>query len=179
MLFYKKLLQYCLCLIVSTVFMLLVTYIYTLNKDHGVLFFSAFFIAIVSSVAGWGLWYIKNKNLFENFLVVFTYILFNILFIYFGPVTMDRSLSSFIYFYSVERGEIPVEIFNDEYFRPYVKRRFEDGEKIGYLNCQDRVCKPKLKTRITYYVLYPLGRITNTLTAYDEFKVMADKLIKK
>lgn len=54
MLFYKKLLQYCLCLIVSTFFMLLVTYIYTLNKDHGVLFFSAFFIAIVSSIAGWG-----------------------------------------------------------------------------------------------------------------------------
>lgn len=167
-----KLLYYFLSLILSTILMLLVTSLYTCFEKHGVLFFSAFFIAFLCSFIGLGVWYIKYKNGFENFLIILTFIMFNTLFVYFGPVTLDRSLSSFIYFYSVEENSIPRDIFNKEYFEPYVQRRFEDGEKIGYLKCSEQFCYPTLKSKLTYWVFYPFGRLTGTLSNYDEFKQM-------
>lgn len=155
--------------------MLAITYIYTKITD-GVLFFSAFIIAFISSCAAFLLWLKKNKNPFENFLVLLTFILFNTLFVYFGPVTIDRSLSSFIYFYAVENKTISAsKIYNEEYFKPYIQRRFDDGVKIGFLKCDNSgLCTPKLKTKITYYSLCPIAKITGTLGEYKEFKKMMD-----
>lgn len=171
----KKLLQYFLCLIITTAIMLSVIFIYT-KFTNGVLFFSAFLIAILSSIIGVLLWVLNNKNFFENFLVLMTFSMFNILFVYFGPVTLDRSLSSFIYIYSAENGKITKNIYDENYFNKYILRRFEDGEKIGYLKCDNNYCYPTIKTKITYFILFPLGKISGTLKNYDEFSAVIDNL---
>ena len=88
---------------------------------------------------------------------------------------MDRSLSSFIYFYSIENKKITTDIFKPEYIEPYVQRRFLDGEKLGFLKCSDNICKPTLKTKITYYLLLPVAKITRTDKEYKKFKNFMDK----
>lgn len=165
-------------LILSLILMLPITYIYQLKNDN-VLFFSGFTIAITASILGFCVWIKYFKEPFETVLVLLIYILFNTIFIYFGPVTLDRSLSSFIYFYSVENKEISSEIFNEEYFKPYIKRRFKDGEIFGFLKCENDICHPTLKTKITYYTLYPLGKITGTLKEYKNFERIIKKLPTK
>ena len=112
-------------------------------------------------------------------MVFCTYFLISSIFIYFGPVTLDRSLSAFIYFYSVENKEINTDIFDAEYFDKYIQRRFDDGEKIGFLKCYNSICKPTIKTKIVYYTLYPCGKLSKTLTEYDKFKSMLEKKEEK
>ena len=171
----KKLLQFMFCLIIATVSMLIYTYIYKSTQPEGVFFFNAFIIALLGGITGTIIWTIKNKDLFENFLIFLVFSMFNTLFIYFGPVTLDRSLSSFIYFDSVQYGSVSKDIFDDTYFEPYVQRRFTDGAKIGYLKCDDVNCYPTLKTKITYTILYPLGKLTNTTQDYENFKKFYNK----
>ena len=159
-------------LIITNLTMLLFIYFYT-KLMRNVLFFDAIFIAFICSLVIGIIWVHYNKNkLFENFLVIFSAALFNIIFIYLGPITLDRSLSSFIYFYAVEKGEINADVvFDEAYFKPYIKRRFTDGEKIGFLSCSDdNICKPTQKTKIIYRVLYPLGKVSHTLENYKNFK---------
>ena len=100
------------------------------------------------------------------------------IFIYFGPVTLDRSLSSFIYFYSVENGQITRNIYDENYFSTYIQRRFEDGEKIGFLECDEHYCRPTLRTKFVYYVLYPCGIASKTLNEYYKFDKMMDNKTK-
>ena len=166
----KKVLRFFGCLFISLVSMLVLTCIYKSIFSEGVFFFNAFVLAVLGAVIGLGVWIIANKNFFENFLIFLVFSMFNTLFIYFGPVTLDRSLSSFIYFYSVQNGSVSRNIFKSEYFEPYVQRRFSDGDKIGYLKCDETCCYPTFKTKLTYRILYPLGKLSNTLNDYKEFK---------
>lgn len=174
----QKFKLYILGLIVSILTMFPITYIYTTYKQ-GVLFFSAFIIAFCCSFIGFFIWRKYYKEKFENFLVFCTYFLISSIFIYFGPVTLDRSLSAFIYFYSVENTEINTDIFEKKYFDKYIQRRFDDGEKIGFLKCEKNICKPTLKTKLVYYSLYPCGKLSKTLTEYDKFKAMLEEKKQK
>ena len=140
--------------------------------SEGVLFFSAFGIAFIAALLSFFIWRIFYKENFESFLIFSTLFFISVIFIYFAPVTLDRSLSSFIYFYSVENKEIPRDIYEEKYFSEYIDRRFTDGEKIGFLSCDKKNCKPTLKTKIVYYLLYPCGKISNTTTEYNKFKSM-------
>ena len=174
--FLKKTIRYILGLLLCIGIILPAAYLYT-SFSGGVLFFSAFIIAFLCSFAGLVFWIKKQKEPFETFLVFLTYFLFSASFLYFGPVTLDRSLSAFIYFYAVENGSISSDIYknNDQYFEPYVKRRFTDAEKIGFLKCSSGVCFPSLKAKFLYYSLYPFGKLTKTLVNYDEFKIMMNE----
>ena len=174
----QKILFYILGLFLSVAILLAITFLFS-YINQGVLFFSAFMIAIISGILGSLVYTIREKDGFTNFLVIFSYVLFNLFFIYIGPVTLDRSLSSFVYFYSVENGSISRDIYRDEYFHPYIQRRFDDGVKIGYLKCENNICKPTFKTKFTYTVLYPIGRMSNVLRNYDEFSDFMKKLDSK
>ncbi|MBR6127839.1 hypothetical protein IKQ21_09160 [bacterium] len=170
----KQFVTYFAGIIVSLFLMLVITHFFVL-KDCGVLFFNAFFIAAVSGFLGSLIYLFVDRDKFVYFVVLVSYVLFNALFVYLGPVSMDRSLSSFIYFYSVEKGQTTQNVFSEEYFRPYILRRFEDGVKIGYLRCDGGVCYPTAKTKYTYKFLYPLGKFTGVMKNYDEFKLYMDK----
>ena len=169
----QKILLYVLGLFFSMFITLIITLLFN-SINTGVLFFSAFVIAIISGILSSVIYTLKDRDIFTDILVIFSYVLFNLFFIYIGPVTLDRSLSSFIYFYSVENGSIDMDIYREDYFRPYIQRRFEDGEKIGYLKCENGICKPTLKTKITYGILYPIGKISNVLQNYDNFSEFVD-----
>ena len=140
------------------------------KQNAGVLFFSAFGIAAFSGGLSSIIYLIIDRDKFTYFTVILSYILFNILFIYLGPVSLDRSLSSFIYFYSVENGKISRDIFNEEYFRPYIQRRFDDGVKIGYLKCDDENCYPTVKTKLTYKFLLPISNFSGVIYNYRDFE---------
>ena len=167
----KKPLHFCLLLLFSIFLMFPVTYIYK-TFFGGVLFFSAFAIAFFSAFLAFLVWLKFYKEKFEGFLVFMALFFVSVIFIYFAPVTLDRSLSSFIYFYAVENGEIKKDIYDEKYFSKYIERRFTDGDKIGFLNCSDEICKPTIKTKIVYYLLYPCGKFSNTMDEYEKFKQM-------
>ncbi len=166
-----KLISFLICFIISIVLMLSAVLLYRIFYN-GVLYFDAIFIGILAAFVSFLLWTHFNKEKFEALLVFMSLALFNILILYFGPVTLDRSLSSFVYFYSVENGSIPEHIYNDEYFIPYIDRRIIEGEKMGFLSCNNEVCNPTFKAKFLYYLLNPIGRVTKTLNNYDEFKLM-------
>ena len=92
---FKKITVFISSLILSILIMLPVTYVYASYKK-GVLFFSAFLIAFLCSLVGFLIWHRFYKEKFEGFLAFCTIFLISTIFIYFGPVTLDRSLSSFI-----------------------------------------------------------------------------------
>ena len=174
---FKKITVFISALVVSILIMLPVTYIYASYKK-GVLFFSAFLIAFLCSLVGFLIWHKFYKEKFEGFLSFCTIFLISAIFIYFGPVTLDRSLSSFIYFYSVENGQITRNIYDEDYFSAYIQRRFEDGKKIGFLDCDENYCRPTFKTKLVYYILYPCGIASKTLNEYYKFDKMMDNKTK-
>ena len=155
--------------------MLFCTYLYV-YFEKGVLFFDAFVIAFLCSLVGFFIYRKFYKEGFEGFLVFCTYFFLSSMFVYLGPVTLDRSLSSFIFMYSVEKGEITTDIFDKDYFYTYIQRRFEDGEKIGFITCKDNICKPTIKSKLLFNTLYPIGKVSKKLDNYDEYREM---LIKK
>ena len=148
---------------------LAITYFFQ-RQNNGVLFFSAFNIAIISGILSSTIYLAIYRDKFTYFTILLSYILFNALFIYLGPVSLDRSLSSFIYFYSVENGKIRQDIFDEKYFRPYIQRRFDDGVKIGYLKCDNEICYPTAKTKMTYKLLHPLSKFSGVIHNYNDFK---------
>ena len=147
---------------------------YEVRINQNVLFFELFGISLISAIFGFIIFRAKYKDNFERFLVLFSYILINILFTYYIAVIIDRSLSAFMYFYSVENKSISTDIYDESYFKEYINRRYEEGKKIGYLICDydKKECKPTIKTRLTYMVMYPIGKLTGTLGHYDDFKIL-------
>ncbi len=110
-------------------------------------------------------------------MVLVSFFLFNILYSFYITIILDRSLSGFIYFYTVENKSISMDIYNESYFRPFVERRFEDGQQLGFLECDSktRTCTPTLKNKFIYYVTYPIGKLTGTLKNYDRFKIFMEE----
>ena len=164
----NKFLLYFAGMIISIIVSLVGIFIFMFFNN--VLFFNALKIAFLSALIGGLFWYKYNKDKFELFVVTVSYIFCTSMFIYLGPVTVDRSLSSFIYFYSAENGSIPTHILDKEYFEPFVARRFSDGELIGMLKCDENHCEPRIKAKILYYILYPLSQITKTNKNYEIFR---------
>lgn len=148
-------------------------------KPGDSVFFKVYTIAFMGTLAALIIWVLRYKDLFENFLVAISCICFYSLFLFLGPATIERSLSFFIYFYAAENKSIQQDIFNgnEEYFQKFVSRRFEDGNKLGFLKCDDtNICTPTIKAKILHKVFYPFGKITKTLYYYDDFKKTIDSL---
>ena len=138
--------------------------------DLGVLFFYAFGLSFLGSLAGTAFWCLKYKEKFETFLVFLCYFLSISFFSYLGPTTVDRSLSVFVYFYAVEENGIPENYQNERYFKDFTKRRLEDGIKTGMLSKEGNIYKPTIKSKILYGIFYPISVITGTDETYKKFK---------
>lgn len=163
------------CWLLSIALVLLVCFLQAKVYDTDYLFNYTFLISFVVAFVCVALWNIRYKDIFENILLFSFLLCFNMLLIYIAPLTVNRSLSTFIYFYSVENKQISKKIYEDGYYNDFVIRRFEDGENFGFLECDKNLCKPNIKTKIFYYILMPLGKITLSDKHYKEFKRFADK----
>lgn len=140
-----------------------------------VLFFSVFLIAIVLSAMLAIIWHIQNKNLFESLLYFISISLICININLIAPVFIDRSLSVFIYFYSTEKGSISTDIYDENFNKEFTLRRIKDAEKMKFITCEENICKPTCKAKLAYYLLTPLGKITNSLDNYKKFRQSIDK----
>ena len=167
--FRKKILFY----LLSVLLAIFATYLavsvisHTINK---VLFFSAFLIAVTVSAILASIWQIKHKNLFESLLCFISLSLICINAISLSPLYVDRSLSVFVYLYSVENKTIPKDIFNEQYYKKYANRRIQEAEKMYFLKCDENACAPTIKSKIAYFILVPVAKITNSFANYKEFK---------
>ena len=134
-----------------------------------VLLYTPYLILLVSflGVCIYSVWY---HDFFEKFLIYITYVSALFLFVILIPIVIERSLSSFIYFYSVEEGSFDQTFISCNYMDKFTHKRFEDGVKGGFLKENNQVYYPTTKAKIFYHVLYPLGFITGTLGNYEAFK---------
>ena len=170
----SKIICLCLCFVISTFFVFLICYLQAKIFDTDYLLNYTLIIAIICSVLAVCVWTIKYKDNFEKFLVFISILFFNMLLIYIGPLTVNRSLSTFIYFYSVENGSVKKDLYKEAYYKDFVARRYTDGQIFGFLSCDEAVCKPNIRTKMFYYVLSPIGKITASDKHYKEFKAFMD-----
>ena len=170
-LLFKKLIWYGLGFCVASVFCLLAIRFLATYIHETSIFFKALLLALICAGAGTLLYRRKYKDIFETILVFISYAASLALIIYMGPVTLDRSLSSFIFIYAAQEGSIPADIYDETYFRPFAERRFKDGEKMNFLNRDNNgFCTPTWKSKLTYRVLYPLAHFTQTDDSYQQFR---------
>ena len=167
----KKLLWYGIGFCTAGVICLLAIRFFATYIHETSLFFKALLLALVCAGAGVLLYRRRYTDVFETILVFISYAASLALFIYMGPVTLDRSLSSFVFIYAAQEGSIPADIYTETYFRTFVERRFKDGEKMNFLNCDNKgLCTPTWKSKLTYQVLFPLAQFTKTDSSYLQFR---------
>lgn len=169
----NKISIFILSLIISVaITIVLINIIANFNLTH-ILFSFTFLLSLISSLLALLIYkcIMKSDNFYEHILITTNMILFNMLFIYIGPLTVNRSLSTFVYFYAVENKKVPQNIYNESFFKDFAARRIKDGHNFGFLECKnDEYCYPNLKTKVFYNILYPIGKITQSETKYIEFK---------
>ena len=171
----SKFLKFILLIIISVFLTFLMCLIHSKYYDDSILFNFTILIPVIVSILSVFIWALKYKDLFERFLVFTSILLCSLLIMYVGPFTINRSISTFIYFYTVENGQINKNDFNQAYLKKFINRRYKDSVDFGFLDCEDNICKPNIKTRIFYYILRPIGKITASDSYYKQFKEMQMK----
>ena len=139
------------------------------NGSGFVLLYTPLFIAITSLIGAIS-YYSKLKNLFETFIVYISYVGVGFAFIFLAPFAVDRSLSTFIFFYAVEHQAYPSHQISNEYMHHFFEKRLDDGVKGGFLIKENNLYKPTARAKFYYTLLHPLGSATNMLDNYNTFK---------
>lgn len=134
-----------------------------------VLLYTPYMILAVSfiGVLIWSVWY---KDLFEKILIYVTYTCSLFAFVILIPLAVERSLSSFIYFYTVEQGYFDKRFVSNEYMSDFLDKRLIDGVKGKFLRQEGDLYYPTFKTKVFYNILNPFGILTGTLKNYEVFK---------
>lgn len=154
---------FCLALAVAAVALLFRTSTdFVLMYIHYIAAGAAFFCAAV--------WYKHYKNAFETLLVFITYACAVFSFVILAPLATERSLSTFIIFYTVENNAYPAVEPSETYMRSFYQKRLTDLQNGGFIRKTENQYTPTLKAKIFYTLLYPLGRQTGALDNYEKFK---------
>ena len=98
------------------------------------------------------------------------YIFLGFSYLIMAPLAIDRSLSTFIFFYTVQNGSIQEDKISQKYIDDFVKKRFDDAVKGNFLKKEGEMYTPQFRAKLYYYIMYPLGNITNTLDNYKYFE---------
>lgn len=154
---------------------ILVTLLYFASKNgSGLLLLYAPWFVILGSLIGLFLWWYIFKNVFETMLVYLLYVCFGFAFIFLAPIAIDRSLSTFIFFYAVEHNGIAKNNYSNHYMVDFFDKRFNDALKGNFLIYEDGIYKPTYRAQVYYYIFYPLGYMTHTLENYKQFAAELD-----
>ncbi len=177
--FLNKFITYTLSGILYITILIALLYCYFTNGSGFILLYTPLFI-ISTSIIGSIIYYLKHKTAFETFLVYISYIGIGFAFIFLAPFAVDRSLSTFIFFYAVEHQSYPQNKISTTYMEDFFEKRLKDGVNGGFLIKEDNIYKPTARAKLYYNLLYPLGYSTNMLNNYNTFKKELNKnLLKK
>lgn len=138
--------------------------------NSGLLLLYTPFIVIVSSSIVVVFWFYFYKNIFETFIIWLMYIFLGFSYLIMAPLAIDRSLSTFIFFYTVQNGSIQEDKISQKYIDDFIKKRFDDAVKGNFLKKEGEIYTPQFRAKLYYYIMYPLGNITNTLDNYKYFE---------
>lgn len=127
------------------------------------------------ALIGFGLWLWRFKNMFESILVYITSASLLFAFLLCAPFVVERSLSCFVYFTAVEDGSISPTQITQEFAGPFIQKRFDDGVRGHFLEKKGDVYVATARARLFYAIYHPLGKLTNTLSNYRQFKQTLQK----
>lgn len=152
--------------------------IYTRVSNDPIIFFASIVIAAVITVIICLLLYkfLKGKwDAFTTTIVGFVYFLGIIIIAVFGPTFIDRSISYHIAFYAVEEQHMDVdemrEVFSEEIF----DKRIHDAVTTGFVTeNEDGTLSPTGKSKLVYYILKPIGILTDSFDTYENMKEMME-----
>ncbi|MGN0740811.1 MAG: hypothetical protein ACI4LX_11640 [Treponema sp.] len=150
--------------------------VYTRISDDPIIFFvSIGFAAVISVTAGVLLFFNgKKKNLFtgfEAFLSSLTCFFALVVFITFGPVFIDRSISYHLAFYASEQKRIYIDDIREEFSSEIFEKRIHDAIETGFLKDNgDGSFSPSPKAEFMTMTLLPLGKLTGSLGTYENMK---------
>lgn len=147
---------------------LLFMYIFFTYGSGMLLLYMPFFI-FVTSFIGVLVWWYKFRDLFCSILLWLTYVGFGFAFIFLAPFAVERSMSTFIFFYAVQNDGIKELNLSKEYKDHFFEKRIEDGVKGHFLTKEGNTYKPTLRAKLYYHLLYPVGVVTNMLSNYEAF----------
>jgi hypothetical protein len=122
-------------------------------------------------------WHIWKNELFETFLIFCCFACMNFSFVFLAPYAVDRSLSTFIFFYSIQHNGFPENSISDKYMTDFYIRRLNDGVNGNFLIKKDSKYYPTLRTKMYYNLMYPIGLATNSLENYNKFSNEVNKNI--
>jgi hypothetical protein len=101
----------------------------------------------------------------------------NFSFVFLAPYAVDRSLSTSIFFYSIQHNGFPENSVSDKYMTDFYTRRLNDGINGNFLIKKDGKYHPTLRTKMYYHLMYPIGLATNSLENYNKFSDEVNKNI--
>ena len=165
---------------VDIVLYLILIGIYTRICKDPIIFFASIVIAVISTVAICLVLFKKLKGKWDAFTTVmvgFVYFLGIIIIAVFGPTFIDRSISYHIAFYAVEQQNIDVDEMRDVFSEEIFDKRIHDAITTGFVTeNEDGTLSPTGKARLMYGILYPIGKLTDSLGTYEDMKeMMADE----
>ena len=154
---------------------------YTRLSSDPIIFFAslaiALFLSVLSAVL---LLQLGRKNrLFDGFTAVLSSLVYFfglVVFITFGPVFIDRSISYHLAFYAAEKERIEIEAIREEFSSEIFEKRIHDAITTGFLlPNDDGTYSPSSKAKLMTAVLLPLGRMTNSSGTYENMKEELEK----
>lgn len=153
---------------------------YVRISDDPIIFFASIIIAVITTILVCVVLYKGLKgswNKFTTTMVGFVYFLGIIIIAVFGPTFIDRSISYHIAFYAVEEQSIDVDEMRDTFSEEIFDKRIHDAITTGFVTENaDGTLSPTNKSKLMYFILKPIGDLTDSMDTYEEMKeMMADE----
>ena len=162
-------------MICVVVYILLIALYTRISKDP-IIFVAS--LAIDAAVAFIGsmmvFWLLKGIDEFTVFSIGCVYFLGIVVFAVFGPTFIDRSISYHIAFAAVEDREVDIEEMQEVFSKDIFEKRVHDAEATGFVIIKDEKLLPTGKAEVMYWLLMPVGKLTNSLGTYYDMKEALD-----
>lgn len=164
--------------VIDVVIYLTLIGLYTRINSDPIIFFASIAIAAVTTIIICLVLHKFLKGKWDSFtttIVGLVYFLGILIIAIFGPVFIDRSISYHILFYAVEEENIDVgemrEVFSEDIF----DKRMHDAITTGFVTeNEDGTLSPTGKAKFIYYILKPIGYLTDSFDTYENMKEMLD-----
>ncbi len=156
---------------ISILLYILLISLYNRLVCNPIIFLASIIIGIILSLILCVIYYkYKVFEFFTIFIIGINYFFIIFIFSVFGPVFIDRSISYHIAFYAVEKENIEIKKIETSFGKDIFDKRMNDAIRTGFIVENKDIYSPSTKAKIMYYIMYPIGKITNSLDTYNDMK---------